>query len=290
MPVPGNLDTELLRTLVAIADTGSFGAAAATVHRTQSAVSMQVKRLEAVVGQPLFEKRGRRTLLNAQGRNLLGRARRILALQDEALAAFRGSGVTGTVRLGACDDYVLSFVPPVLARFAERHPDVHVRLDARSSAELVRATAEGELDLALVNVIDDAVPHERLTTEPLVWVASPRHLAHEKVPLPLAVERDCVWGTWARRALEGAGLEYRDAYSTFNVGGVVAVVDAGLAVGVMTRGSVPATLAILTEAEGFPALPATSLGLVTRASTPSPAARELADLLRRDIGGRAAAA
>ena len=285
-----NLDIELLRTLVAIADTGSFATAASTVHRTQSAVSMQVKRLEGVVGQPLFEKRGRRTVLNVQGQTLLQHARRILALQDEALTELRGSGMDGEVRLGACDDYVLSFVPPILARYAEVHPNVHVRLDARSSTELIRATAEGDLDIALVNVVDDTIAHEKLATEPLVWVRSPRHLAHEKVPMPLAVERDCAWGTWARRALEGADIAYRNAYSTFNVGGVVAVVDAGLAVGVMTRGSVPPTLEVLAEADGFPPLPTTSLGLVLRAAVPSPAARALADLLRAGIGARAAAA
>ena len=285
-----NLDIELLRTLVAIADTGSFATAASTVHRTQSAVSMQVKRLEGIVGQPLFEKRGRRTLLNAQGRNLLQHARRILALQDEALAAFRGPGITGEVRLGACDDYVLSLVPPILARYAEAHPDVHVRLDARNSTDLIRSTAEGDLDIALVNIVDQAIEHEKLSTEPLVWVTGARHLTHERTPLPLAIESSCIWGRWAQGALEAAGRDYRNAYSTFNVGGVVAIVDAGLAVGVMTRGSVPPQLRVLTEADGFPALPSSSLGLVLRAAPLSPAAHALADILRREIGGQAAVA
>ena len=285
-----DLDTELLRTLVAIADTGSFAEAAGSVHRTQSAVSMQMKRLEAVVGQPLFEKRGRRTLPNAGGRDLVRHARQILALQDEALAAFRDPGLHGEVRMGACDDYVLSFVPPILARYAERHPRVHVRLDARSSTALVAAAAAGEIDIALVNVVDEAVRHEKLTSEPLVWVASPAHSSHELDPLPLAVENDCVWGRWAHDALDRIGRPYRSAYSAFNNSGLAAIVEAGLAVSVMSASSVPASLRVLGEADGFPALPITSMGMVVRGGPLSAAADAMVGLLREELGRDAVAA
>ena len=285
-----NLDTELLRTLVAIADTGGFASAARSVHRTQSAVSMQMKRLEAVVGQELFEKRGRRTLPNARGRDLLLHARQILRLQDEALAAFRAPGIHGEVALGACDDYVLSFVPPILARYARLHPNVHVRLDARDSTKLIRATVEGELDIALVNIVDDEIRHEKLTSEPLVWVGSASYATHEKDPLPLAVESDCVWGRWARDTLDRAGRRYRNAYSTFNIGGLIALVGAGLAVSVMSRSSVPASLRVLGETEGFPPLPSTSMGLVLGGAPPSPAAAAMVGLLREELGRGAIAA
>lgn len=288
--MPENLDTELLRTLVAIADTGGFGSAARSVHRTQSAVSMQMKRLEGIVDQPLFEKRGRRTVPNARGRDLLQHARQILRLQDEALASFRAPGLQGEVRMGACDDYVLGFVPPLLAKYAEAHPNVHVRLDARNSAALIAAALEGEIDIALVNVVNDAVGHETLLTEPLVWVGSPAHAVHERAPLPLAVENDCVWGSWARDALERAGVPYRNAYSAFNVGGLVALVAAGLAVAVMSRSSVPAALRVLDAADGLPPLPATSMALVTRSGAPSPAATAMLELLRDEFGRRAIAA
>ena len=285
-----HLDAELLRTLVAIADTGSFAEAARSVHRTQSAVSMQMKRLEGVVGRPLFEKRGRRTLPNAGGRDLLHRARQILALQDEALAAFREPGLHGEVRMGACDDYVLSFVPPILARYADAHPRVHVRLDARSSTALVASAAAGEIDIALVNVVDEAVRHEKLTTEPLVWVGSASHEAHAKDPLPLAIENECVWGRWAHDALDRIGRPYRSAYSAFNNSGLVAIVEAGLAVSVMSAGSVPASLRVLGEADGFPTLPITSMGMVVRGGPLSAAADAMVELLREELGRDAVAA
>ena len=250
-------------------------------------VGAKPSRLEAIVGQPLFDKRGRRTVLNAQGQTLLQHARRMLVVQEEALAAFRHPDVRGEVRLGACDDYVLSFVPPILSRYASLHSQVHVRLDAQSSRRLVRATAQGELDIALVNIVDETVGHEKLVSEPLVWVTGARHLAHEKDPLPLALESDCVWGRWAQQALEGAGRPYRNAYSTFNVSGIVAVVDAGLAVSVMSRSSAPAGLRILGEADGFPALTTTSIGIVLRASPLSPAALAMVQLLREGIGPQA---
>ena len=283
-----NLSIELMQTLVAIADTGSFVAAARAVHRTQSAISMQMKRLEEIVGQPLFEKQGRRAALTPQGQNLLLYARRIIGLQDEAMAAFRDPEIQGDVRVGVCDDYVMRLMPPILAAYAERYPGVHIRLDAQSSVQLVEATLRGELDFSLVNVVQGDTEHEKLVSEPLVWVASARHLVHEREPLPLAIESDCLWGKWAQRALDHAGLHYRLAYSTFSFGGIVAIVEAGLAVGVMSRSSVPAGLRVLSRVDGFPDLPLTSIGLVRKSASLSPAALQLADDVRRQLGAERA--
>ena len=282
-----NLSPELLQTLIAIADTGGFASAARTVHRTQSAVSMQMKRLEEIVGQALFEKQGRRAALTPQGRNLLLYARRIVRLQDEALAAFRSPEVQGEVRVGVCDDYVMRLMPPILAGFAERHPGVHIRLDSQSSDKLIVATTTGELDFSLVNIVREDIEHERLVSEPLVWVSSRRHLVHERSPVPVAIEGSCLWGRWASQTLDHAGVDYRLAYSTFSFGGIVAIVEAGLAVAVMSRSSVPDGLRVLSRADGFPDLPVTSIGLVRKASRLSPAAVELLDDVRRGIGGEA---
>ena len=280
------LTLELLQTLVAIADSGSFAGAARAVHRTQSAVSMQMKRLEESVDQPLFEKQGRRAALTPQGRNLLRYARRIVALQEEALAAFRDPEVHGEVRLGVCDDYVMGLMPPVLAAYTERHPGVHVRLDSRSSGALIAATAEDELDFSLVNLAQaDDIGHERLVSEPLVWVASERHLVHERRPLPIAIESNCRWGDWACRALDGADIDYRVAYSTFSFAAIAALVEAGLAVSVMSTSSVPPTLRTLGRADGFPELPMSSIGLVMRQAVLSPAAARLIEDVRCAIGG-----
>lgn len=285
-----NMDIELLRTLVAIAATGSFGTAAASVHRTQSAVSMQMKRLEDTVGQPLFEKQGRRAVLTAQGQNLLLYARRIVNLQEEALASFRSPEIHGEVRLGVCDDYVMRLMPPILARFAEQYPQVHIRLDSQSSAHLITATAQGDLDFSLVNVIKSDTEYEKLVTDPLVWVTSNKHLVHEQRPLPIAVESACLWGSWARQALDQHGVHYRIAYTTFSFAGISAIVDAGLAISVMSRNSVPDHLRILSDTNGLPELPLTTIGLVRKSATLSPAAQRLIDTVRQQFAAESMAA
>ncbi len=278
-----NLDTELLQTLVAIVDSGSFKAAAKSVHRTQSAVSMQMKRLEEIVEQPLFEKHGRRSVLTLHGQNLLLYARRILSLQQEALATFRSPDIQGEVRIGVCDDYVLSFMPSIFASFAKSYPNVFIRLDSQPSAKLIESTKSGELDFSLVNVLVNDTDYEILTSDPLVWVSSRNHATHEVSPLPLAVESNCLWGRWALKVLSEENRLYRVGFSTVNIAGIVAIVEAGLAVSVMSRTSVPPSLRILQTTDGFPELPRTQIGLVQNSPDLSPAAQCLADAVRQSM-------
>ena len=290
MNMQANLDPELLQTLVAIADSGSFVTAAKNVHRTQSAVSMQMKRLEEIVEQPLFEKHGRRSVLTTHGQNLLLYARRILSLQQEALAVFHSPEIQGEVRLGVCDDYVMSFMPAIFTGFAKAFPKVHIRLDSQPSTKLIENTQAGELDFSLVNIVDDKLTYEKLTNEPLVWVTSPNHDTHETSPLPLTIENNCLWGRWAQKALDEDHRVYRVGYSTFNIAGIVAIVEAGLAVSVMSRSSVPSQLRILQPADGLPELPHTEIGLILSSGVLSPAAKCLADAVRKSMTATAIAA
>ncbi len=280
-----NLDMELLQTLVAIVDTGSFAAASKLVHRTQSAISMQMKRLEEIIGQPLFQKEGRRSVLTLHGQNLLLYARRILSLQQEALASFRSPEIQGEVSFGVCDDYVESFLPPILASFAAQYPRVHIRLNSQTSAELINATTEGHLDFSLVNELSNAHDFEMLTSEPLVWVVSRHHSTEETQPLTLtlAFENSCLWGKWAKKALDDKKIHYRVGNSTRNHNGTIAMVGAGLAVSVLSRGTVPPQFRILTEADGFPALPLSKIGLVVGPKGLSPASQRLADAVRQSL-------
>ncbi|ASJ76715.1 LysR substrate-binding domain-containing protein [Granulosicoccus antarcticus] len=285
-----NLDMELLQTLVAIADTGSFAAASKLVHRTQSAISMQMKRLEEIVGQPLFQKEGRRSVLTLHGQNLLLYARRILTLQQEALASFRSPEIQGEVRFGVCDDYVEGLLPPILASFAAQYPRVHIRLDSESSKELISATVEGQLDFSLVNAISSQLEFETLTSEPLVWVMSRHHSTEEGQPLTLAFENSCLWGIWAKKALDDQKIHYRVGYSTRNHNGTIAMVEAGLAISVLSRSTVPPQLRILTEADGFPVLPLSEIGLIVGPKGLSPASQKLADAVRQNLSARSIAA
>ncbi|HEX5326724.1 MAG TPA: LysR family transcriptional regulator, partial [Acetobacteraceae bacterium] len=173
MNLPQSLDSDLLRAFVLIAEGRSFTKAAALVGRTQSAVSMQVKRLEEVLGQPVLSRsKGGSVELTPHGQFLLGRARQILALNDEVMATFRTPQIAGTVRLGTPDDYAFSYLPPVLKRFADSHPAVQVEVVCEPSNELLDRLHRGELDLTLLSEGTEprSIPAVLLWRGPLVWV------------------------------------------------------------------------------------------------------------------------
>jgi DNA-binding transcriptional LysR family regulator len=255
-----SLDPDLLQTFVAIAETGSFTLAAKRVHRTQSAVSMQVKRLEEALGRSLFEREGRTISLTPHGEILLDHARRIIRAHREALAAFDAQAVQGHVRVGSPDDYASTFLPAILARFADTHPKVHVEVICEDSTALVSRLAEGEVDLALTTQGSGESGGTVVHREPLVWVTSARHKAHLEDPLPLAVfHQGCCFRRHATQAMAQVGRHVRVAYTSLSVAGIYAALDAGLACSALLRSNVRPGLRVLTEAEGFPSLPEISL-------------------------------
>ena len=264
------LDSELLQSFTAIADTGSFTAAAHRVHRTQSAVSMQIKRLEEQLGASLFAREGRTVRLSQCGEILLPHARRILQAHRDALAAFDREQLSGEVTLGAPDDYASTFLPRSLARFAEIHPKVHLNFVCQPSVELVRRLADRTVDLALVTQGSGEQGGTLLLRERLVWVTSASHRAHAQDPLPLAIfEPGCPFRRAAVEALARAGRAYRIAYTSVSLAGVHAAIDAGLAVTVMLRGSVRPGQRILDDRDGFP--PLGEAGIVLLRASPDPA-------------------
>ena len=234
-----------------IAEGNSFTQVAARVGRTQSAISMQVKRLEDALGQPVLNRgKGGGVDLTPHGQYLLTRARQILALNDEVLTTFRTPQITGTVRLGSPDDYAFAYLPPILKRFAETHPAVQVDVVCSPSAELMHRIKVGELDLTLISNGSHPAdwPAVPLWHAPLVWVTSTRFAPHRQDPLPLALAdrrsflargQDCEWAGAAMRALEQAGRRYRVAYTSASQIGTHAPVLAGLAVTVSTFPNFP---------------------------------------------------
>jgi DNA-binding transcriptional LysR family regulator len=259
MPTPQSLDPDLLRSFVLIAEGRSFTDAAMLVGRTQSAISMQVKRLEDVLGQPLLSRgKGGTVELTPHGRYLLEHARQILALNDSVVATFRTPQMSGTVRLGSPDDYALAYLPPILKRFAETHPAVQVDVRCSPSGELQRSLKAGELDLTLLS--DGHQPRDWPAAElwrgPLVWVTSTRYSPHRQDPLPvaLAAGHGCDWADAAIHALEQAGRRYRVAYTSASQIGTHAPVVAGLAVTVSTLSWLPDGLRPVRPDEGLPKL------------------------------------
>lgn len=274
------LEPDLLRSFVAIAETGSFTAAASRVHRTQSAVSMQIKRLEDQLGRSLFARDGRSVSLTRDGDTLLLHARQILRLHLEALAAFDPDALAGEVTFGAPDDYASTFLPRILACFAESHARVHVNVVCQPSTELLCRLADRAVDLALVTQGSGERGGTLVHREPLVWVTSARHGVHAQEPLPLAIfEPGCAFRRAATESLAASGRAVRIAYTSVSIAGIHAALEAGLAVGVMLRSNVRPGLRILDERDGFPPLPEAGITL----QRASPEATPLIDELEKAI-------
>ncbi|MCB1376893.1 MAG: LysR family transcriptional regulator [Alphaproteobacteria bacterium] len=272
-----NLDVDLMKTFLAIADTGSFTRAAEEVHKTQSAVSMQMKRLEELLGRPLFARDGRASRFTPDGERLVEYARRMVAINDEAVSAFTRPDLTGTVRLGTPDDYADRFLPEILARFSRTHPLVTVDVDCTSSATLFERVKRNEMDLALVTFGCDIRTDHPVRREPLVWVASARHSVHLLDVLPIAISHaGCEWRKMVLQALESRHRKFRIAYSSPNSNAVNAAVQSGLAVGAVPELCVRPGMRILSERDGFPALGSFDIGLVRKPGRSSSAIDALA--------------
>ncbi|MBN9073784.1 MAG: LysR family transcriptional regulator [Rhizobiales bacterium] len=274
------LDLDQLQTFVSIADTGSFTRAAEEVHRTQSAVSMQMRRLEERLGKPLFEKDGRTNRLTEEGERLLAYARRMLRLNRETLAAFDESSLVGHVRIGVPDDYAERFLPEIMARFSRSNPRVELSVICEDSGRLREHIRRGNLDIALVTHNEEAAPSEIVRHEPLLWVTSANHAVHEQTPLPVAFGRpNCIWRRAGTEVLERMGRDYRVLVSSFSATVIATAVLSGLAVSVLAECSLRPGMRVLTEADGFCALPDTRIGIM-RGQTDHPA---LVEALARHI-------
>jgi DNA-binding transcriptional LysR family regulator len=289
--MPRLIEPELLHTFAAIADSGSFTEAARRVFRTQSAVSMQMKRLEELIGRPVFARSGRGVELTRDGELLLGHARRILRLHHEALAAFSDPDLEGTVTLGTPDQYASLFLPRILARFAETHPRIHVEVVCDVTASLMRRLAEGGIDLALVTQDVCQTSGVILLREPVVWATATRHCVHEQSPLPLALfHAGCNYRKWAVDALDGVARPYRVAYSSMSWAGINAALRAGLALSAVPRSSIGEGLRVLGEAEGFPPLPDYQVALLRARERRSPLLDRLEEHIVESFQGGVAAA
>jgi len=281
-PLPPGLDADLLRTFVLIVEGGSFTRAANRVGRTQSAVSMQMRRLEEALGHPLLTRTARGVQTTPQGGWLLEHARALLAVNDAIIANFRAPPMVGTVRLGTPDDYALTWLPGILARFAETHPGVELDVTCLNSDALVDRFRDGRLDMTLMTEGHEAPGSlaQRIWRGPLRWVGSPRHGLQRRDPLPLALalpDSGCPWRHAALGALRAAGRPWRVTYNSATQTGCFTVALAGLALTVSTPTTLPQGLAWLGEAESLPTLPEMGILLVRHeAALGVPAADALA--------------
>lgn len=277
-----DLQLDWLKAFVAAVDAGSLSAAAPLIARSQSAVSMQLKKLEAAVGSPLLLRGPRQLELTATGQDLLGYARRLLDLHDEALTALHGPRLSGSVSLGMPDDYAATYLTPVLRSFAASHAGVEIFLVCDPSTSLIPQVQRDELDLAVFSR-DGGKRGKHVFFEPLVWVASLQHEAWLRHPLPVALyESNCQARIQTLVALKKHRYAYRMVYSSASLAGQLAAVRSGLAVAVLTRCSVPDDLLILQAKHGLPELTAMDVAVMrSKASRRNP----VVDALEKKILG-----
>lgn len=285
-----NLDLDLLRTLATGVELGSFARAAARLGRTQSAISLQLRRLEDQVGRKLVRRQGRGLALTPAGETMLAYAHKLLALNDEALSSVTGAAVAGTVRLGLGQDFAETWLPRALAKFAKDYPDVRLDLRIDRSAHVIEGVMRGRLDLGLA--FTDA-PSDARTVAALrpQWIGRNSLRWRKDVPLPLVLfEPPCLFNRAGTTALDQAGIPWRVAVTSPSLAGLWAAVDAGLGVTVRTEASMPAHLKGIGRVAGLPALPAVRLALFTGEDEPSATTVVLKsilhEVLRKGLAGR----
>lgn len=257
------LDLDQLQTFIMISDTGSFTKAAEEVHRTQSAVSMQMRRLEERIGKPLFEKDGRSNRLTEEGERLLSYARRMIHLNRETLAAFDDRRLEGTIRIGTPDDYADRFLPEIMARFGRSNPRVELTVICEPTFNLVEHIKRGHLDLALVTHDEMKGQSEVVRREQLLWVSSANHATHEQEILPMAFGRPtCIWRRSATEVLDRMQRDYRVLFSSWSATVIAAAVLSGLAISVLPECALRPGMRVLGEADSFGALPDCKIGIM----------------------------
>lgn len=279
-----HLDIDLLRTFAAIAETHTLGRAATKIGRTQAAVSMQVKKLEDILNQPLLNRTGRGVVLTLHGERLLGHARTILRHHDAAVAEISGEGLSGTLRFGCPDDYAAAFLPHILRSFASRHPQVFVEVFCAPTPRLDERLKQHALDLALVSTTDAEDTASMIRREPLVWVGNQHDNVATREPLQLALsDPDTPDHRAACEGLDMAKRRYRIAYASGSMSGLLAVVRSGQAIAVLTQAAVPSDLQILPPGDLLPRLPTVNLTVKFDLQRPPTLVVEFAEHLQRIV-------
>ena len=278
-----NLDINLVRTFVAVADHGSMTVAANSLHLTQGAVSQQIKRLEESFDCSLFEREGRRLELTRIGERFLGKAKRLLGMNDEIWADMATRPLQGPLRIGVPYDLVGTCFPPIFKAFSEACPYVEISLTCATSPDLSKALASGSLDLAVIEAATDAAAGECLRVERLVWVGARGGMAHLKRPLPVSiVAESCAFRPVVLQALREKNLEWRSVFESGNIEATTATVRSDLAITAWLASTVPADLDILDTDTGMPALPNFAISLHLP-SNGGPAARAFAQYVRDGV-------
>jgi DNA-binding transcriptional LysR family regulator len=281
MRIP-DLDLDLLRCFAMVAEQGGFTSAGQALGLTQSAVSLKIKRLEELVRRPVFRRTSRSVALTRDGELLLAYARRILALNDEAVLRLVAPPVAGRLRLGVADHFVPRNLAPILARFARTYPEVRLEVEVGRSHDLRAKQVRGALDLVLGKRRDGETAGSLIWTEPVVWAAAPGWMAPEDRPLPLAMlPEGCMFRERALRALAVADRPFEIVFTCDSLLGLAAAAQAGFALTVLGRSGFPPGL---REAQGLPALGAVEMAVFGDAAGRTQLVEPLVGFIRDSLG------
>jgi len=278
-----NIDTELFRTFVSIADQDGFIKAAQALGRSQSAISMQMRRLEEAVGCPLFRREGRKMRLTRPGETMLGYARRLVALHDQTLDAVGDSDVSGDVRLAVMGDYATNVLPDIIARFMRARPGILVEVTTGFTQDLMHHLGD-RFDLVLATQPEGSMKGEVLRSEPTRWAFS----AHQPLPeteiVPLALlPPGNMFREWALQALDKAGRRWRILFTSTSIATVEAAAEAGIALTVVKEGSARTGLQLIGTEAGLPDLPDSEIALHRAPGGISRAAQTFSEFLEASL-------
>lgn len=282
-----NLDTKLLRSFVAVAETSSMTAASQKTRQTQGAVSQQVKRLEALLGQKLFLRSGQGVMLTASGTQFLPDAKNMIAYCDGIFERFQAPTTGKTIRFGMPYDLVAAYLSSTLDHFSTSFPDIDVDFHCDASPALKEMVQAGELDLAMIEESIEMAEGDILSVEPLVWIGKPGGKAHRKRPLPISlVAESCVFRQDIINALDGEGTAWRTVFENGNLDATLATVRSDLAVTAGLKSLVPVALEILTYGDDLPDLPNFTISLYPPDKQLQSFTRELSKMIQRAFAPR----
>ncbi len=280
-----DLEIDVLRAFVTIADTGGITSAARRLNRTQSAISMRMRRLEDTLGRKVLCRNGNGIKLTQDGEALLRHARRMLELNEAAVSELAQPEMQGVVRLAFPDGYGASFLPGLLSEFARMHPRVQLEIDCAMTSDIEAALDEGRLDFGLLVESEEHPRNEPLWSEPIVWAGSEKVADYADITLPLAVfQPGCVLRAQAIKALDSVGRSWRIAYCSTSLAAVQAAVVAGLGIGVIGESTIMPGMRVLRQDEAFPPLTPSNIVLRRASAGLSAVARELADYIACVLG------
>lgn len=284
-PVPDrpirNIDIALLRAFAAVAQSGSMTSAARVINVTQGAISQQVKRLEALLGKPLFDRSGQGLALTVDGERLLLHAQKLIALNDEVFGLMTAPEFTGVVRLGLPYDIVSPFAAPILRSFANAYPKVRVELEMAASEDLKKALIARKIDLTLTTETDTPKGAERLMRDQLVWVGGLNGEAYQQKPLPVILcNENCMFRPAMLDALEKVGRDWHLTNAMRNMDATLAMLQADLGVTALLESTVPGVARVLGKGDGLPEMSDFAINLYVAQGSANGAANELAQHIR----------